>query len=247
MTDATSIDYADGDTPLRGYLARPASGRGPGVVLVHTFRGLTGSIRARADRLAALGYAAFALDVFGTGPDGNPIMPATHDEGLQVISRYRQDPPMFRRRLRAGLNALWAQPACAGPIAAAGYCFGGAAVLEMARAGLPLAGVAALHGELGTALPAAPGVVAAKVLVMHGDADPVVRPAALAGFMDEMREAGVDFEVDIYSGAKHSFTGEGLGPDPDLAAAFDAQAKARSWARMAAFLAETLGGERGHG
>lgn len=235
------IDYSDQSVPLRGWLSTPAGGSGPGVVVVHTFRGLQDRIRHRADRLATMGYVAFALDVFGMDADGAPVLPATHDAGLGVIKPFTADRAMFRRRLRAGLDALLAQPACTGRAAAIGYCFGGAGVLEMARDGQPLAGVVSLHGELSTALPALPGAVGAKVLVLHGDADPVVTPAALSQFMDEMRAAGADWEIDMYAGAEHSFTGEGLGPDPDPTAEYNAQAETRSWARQADFLAEVLG------
>ena len=126
-------------------------------------------------------------------------------------------------------------------LAAMGYCFGGNAVLELARDGAVLRGVVSFHGELDTPLPAGPGDIRGKVLVLTGDDDPVVPFEKLAGFRDEMRHARANWEVDIYSGAKHSFTGEGsLGPEKTPEAVLDPQAEARSWQSMLRFFGEVL-------
>lgn len=231
------IDYADEGVALRGYWVQPdVDGRMPTVVVVHTFRGITGSIEERARRLAEAGYAAFALDVFGPG-----VRPADHMTGLETIKPFRQDRAMFRRRLRAGLDAARRQPGCEPDrVAAIGYCFGGSGALEMARAGMPLRGVVSLHGELTSDMPVRSGDVVAKILALHGDADPIVKAADVSAFQGEMRDAGADWEFVSYSGAKHSFTGEGIGTDADPNAAFHPQAEARSWMRQAAFLQEVL-------
>lgn len=231
------IDYADEGVALRGYWVQPdVDGRLPTVVVVHTFRGITGSIEERARRLAEAGYAAFALDVFG--PE---VRPADHMTGLETIKPFRQDRAMFRRRLRAGLDVARRQPGCEPDrVAAIGYCFGGSGVLEMARAGMPLRGVVSLHGELASDRPVRSGDVVAKILALHGDADPIVKAADVSAFQGEMRDAEADWEFVSYSGAKHSFTGEGIGTDADPNAAFHPQAEARSWARQAAFLQEVL-------
>ena len=234
------IDYTDEDQPLRGYWVEPHSpGRRATVIVVHTFRGLTASIQGRAVRLAEAGYAVFALDVFG--PD---VRPADHGTALATIKPFQQDRALFRRRLAAGFEVARAQPGCdPRRVAAIGYCFGGSAVLEMARAGLPLVGVVSLHGELATPMKAERGVISAKVLALHGDADVVVEQEQVLAFQDEMRAADADWELVTYAGAKHSFTGEGSGPDSDPTAAFDAQAETRSWARQMHFLAEVLQAE----
>lgn len=231
------IDYADAEAPLRGYWVQPNSvEKLPTVVVVHTFRGITKSIERRARRLAEEGYAVFALDVFG--PD---IRPADHLAGLETIKPFRENRAMFRKRLRAGLDVAREQLSSdRNRMAAIGYCFGGSGVLEMARAGMPLRGVVSLHGELGSDQPAERGVTVAKVLALHGDADPIVKANDVAAFQEEMREALVDWEFVSYAGAKHSFTGEGLGSDSDPNAAFAPQAEARSWARQNDFLQEVL-------
>lgn len=231
------IDYLDGEQKLRGYFApAPGDTPRPGILIVHAWLGITDSIRDRADRVAAAGYSAFACDVFGRPTDigGGPI---------PMIEPFLSDRSLFRGRLRAGLDALVAQPEVdADRLVAMGYCFGGHAALELARDKAPLAGVVSFHGELDTPLPAGPGDIAGKVLVLTGDDDPIVPFDKIATFRDEMRAAGVDFEIDIYAGAKHSFTGEGsLGPEKTPEAVLNPQAEARSWRAMAAFFEELFG------
>lgn len=232
------IEYHDADQPLRGYLAAAtgAGGPRPGVLIVHAWLGITDSIRGRADRIAAAGFSAFVCDVFGRPADiaGGP---------MPMVKPFVSDRPMFRRRLRAGLDTLVAQPEVdAGRLAAMGYCFGGQAALELARDRAPLAGVISFHGELETSMPASPGDITGKLLVLTGDDDPIVPFDQVARFRDEMRAARANFEIDIYSGAKHSFTGEGsLGPEKTPEAVLNPQAEARSWRSMIAFLEEVLG------
>ncbi len=231
---AREIRYEDGGQALAGYFA-PAAGGGPapGVLIVHAWLGITDSIKARADRLARAGYAAFACDVFGRPTD---IAAGPHP----MIGPFRNDRRLFRRRVRAGLDALCGQPeVIAGRVAAMGYCFGGNAVLELARDGAPVRGVVSFHGELDTPLPAGPSDIRGKILVLSGDADPVVPFEKVAAFREEMRRAGADWEIVLYGGAKHSFTGEGsLGPEKTPEAVFHPQAEARSWQRTLQFFRE---------
>ena len=230
------IDYSHAGAKLQGYFA-PGNGEGarPGVLIVHAWLGVTRSIRGRADRLAAMGYSAFACDVFGRPVDvaGGPF---------PMIKPFLDDRTLFRNRLRAGLDWLAAQAETDGSrLAAMGYCFGGQAVLELARDKAPVLGVVSFHGELDTPLPSKAGDIVGKVLVLTGDDDPVVPFEKIAGFREEMRASKVDFEIDLYSGAKHSFTGEGsLGPEKAPEAVLSPQAEARSWARMTDFFAEVF-------
>ncbi len=230
------IDYEHAGQPLRGYLAPGAKeGPCPGVLIVHAWLGITDSIRDRANRIAAMGYSAFACDVFGKPVDiaGGPF---------PMIKPFLEDRTLFRGRIRAGLDTLVAQPEVdPGAIVAMGYCFGGQASLELARTGAQLVGVVSFHGELDTPLPSGPGDIKGKVLVLTGDDDPVVPFEKIAGFRDEMRGGGVNFEIDLYSGAKHSFTGEGsLGPEKTPEAVLSPQAEARSWSRMTSFFEEVF-------
>ncbi len=231
------ISYLDDKQPLEGYFASPPNrDMAPGILIVPTWLSITESMHQRADRLAALGYAAFVLDVFGAG-----IRPAPPQTPQAIVHPFMSDRLRLRTRLKAGLEALQQQPECdAARIAAIGYCFGGCAALELARSGAPLRGVVSLHGELDAPLPAQPGVVQAKILVLHGDADAVVSFDKLTQFREEMRSADTNWEIDIYCNAKHSFTGEGAVGTATPEAGLNPQAEARSWQAMLNFFQEIL-------
>lgn len=229
----TDLRYHDGDLPLTGHLAA-AAGPAPGVLVVPAWLGITDTIRARTDALAAAGYHALAADMFGR--------PTEIDAGPRAtVAPLIGDPPALRRRVAAALAALQDRPGVS-RTAAIGFCFGGTAVLELARAGAAVAGTVSFHGDLRTRLPAGPGAIAGPVLVLTGDADPLVPFDQVGAFLEEMRAAGADFEIDVYSGARHSFTGEGsLGSDRTPEAVLHPQANARSWRAALAFLDEVLG------
>ena len=123
-------------------------------------------------------------------------------------------------------------------IAAIGYCFGGGAVLELARGGAELAGVVSFHGNLDTPEPKDAERIRAKVLVCHGAADPYVPEEQVDAFRGEMDDAGVDWQMIFYGGAVHSFTNPAAGSDPSTGAAYDADADRRSWEAMRIFFAE---------
>lgn len=231
------VRYRDGDQPLEGYLvASPLAKHLPGVALVPAWLNVTESMCRRADRLAELGYAVFVLDLFGAG-----VRPGPPQQPREVVLPLIKNRLAFRHRLMVGVDALQDQPECnQEEIAAVGYCLGGCGVLELARSGAPLRGVVSLHGELSSPLPAQPGEIIAKVLVLHGDADPVVSFDSVIAFREEMRRAGANWQLTLYSDAKHSFTGEGLISGDMPEAAFHPQADARSWQTTVEFLREVL-------
>ncbi len=230
------ITYHDGPDALTGFLAPSPSGRSaPAVLIFPAWLGITPSIQDRAERLAAHGYTVFAADMFGR--------PTVIEHGPHaMVDPFVNDRAWMRRRARAGLAALRERPECdPDRIVAIGYCFGGCVALELARDRAHLQGVVSLHGELDTPATARPGDIAGKLLVLTGDADPVIPFSRVAAFRDEMRSAGVDFEIDVYSDAKHSFTGEGsLGAERTPEAVLHPQAEARSWQSMLNFLSEVL-------
>lgn len=221
-----TIDYEHAGTALRGYFAAPAEGgQRPGVFVVHTWMGVTDGIRARADRLATEGFAAFALDVFGEGATHRP--PET---ARAVVTPYVEDQALLRGRLRAGIAELKRQPeADPSRIGGLGYCFGGFCVLELARDGESFQAGIALHAELATRTPMRPGGVVPHLLILQGDADSVSPGPAISAFLGEMREAGADWELNLYAGARHSFTGEGAWGDALPEARLDPYADTRSW------------------
>jgi dienelactone hydrolase len=231
------ISYYDDQQPLEGYLATPDSPHKlPGVLLVPSWLNVNRSMCRRADLLAELGYSALVVDLFGAG-----ISPEPPQQPMEVIGPFLQDRRRFRRRLFAALTALQDRPECdADRVAAIGYCVGGCGVLELARAGAPLRGVVSLHGILGTPLPAQRDTVRAKILVLHGDADPIAPFDQLAAFREEMRSAQTNWEVNIYGDARHSFTGEGVLEQNRPEAGLHPQSEARSWRATVEFLIEVL-------
>jgi len=231
-----TVEYKEGDTVLEGYLAYDdaETGKRPGVLVVHEWTGLGDYAKKRAEQLAGLGYVAFAVDIYGKGvrPD-NP-----KDAGAEA-SKYKNDRALLRRRMAAGLVELEKSPLVDPTrVAAIGYCFGGMAVLELARSGADLAGVVSFHGALDSPTPEDARNIKCKVLICHGADDRSVTPDRVAGFEDEMRKGGVDWEMDSYGGAVHGFTNPDHGNDPSKGVAYQEKADKRSWARMKAFFAE---------
>ena len=233
------VIYQAGDTKLTGYLAYDTKIRGkrPGIIIVHEWWGHNDYVRQRADQLAALGYTAFALDMYGEGKTANHPQDARNFmmDAFNNMERSSE-------RFLAAKQLLNQHPtASADKTAAIGYCFGGGIVLQMARNGLDLAGVASFHGNLAThPTPAQPGKVKAKVLVMHG-ADDVLINDQVEPFKQEMNAAGVDYQFIAYPGAKHSFTSPaatGLGQQFDMPMAYNAAADQQSWQELQKFLAD---------
>jgi dienelactone hydrolase len=233
----TRVSYLDEQLALEGYLVAPDSARAlPGVLLVPSWLNVNQSICTRADRLAEMGYAAFVADLFGAG-----VRPGPPQSPMTVAGRFLDDRLRFRRRLSAGLNAFQQRPECnADCIAAIGYCIGGCGVLELARAAAPLRGVVSLHGILSAPIPAKARAVEAKVLVLHGDADPVAPAESVIDFQQEMWLAQANWQINIYGDAKHSFTGEGAVGDRTPEAGLHPQTEARSWQTSVEFLREVF-------
>ena len=230
---------ADG-TRLVGYHAwdDAISGPRPGVIVVHEWWGLNDYAKRRARDLAALGYSALAVDMYGDGR--NTQHP---DDAKAFMNAALADPAIPKARFQAGLDLLKAQPQTdPARLAAIGYCFGGKVVLDMARQGLPLAAVVSFHGALVTATPATPGSVKAKVLVEHGAADSFITPEQIAAFKAEMDQAGADYRFVELPGAKHGFSN----PDADahkghgLDLGYQKEADERSWADMQALFKDVL-------
>jgi dienelactone hydrolase len=235
------VSYQAGDTTLKGYLAYDNSikGKRPGILVVHEWWGLNDYARKRARMLAELGYVAFALDMYGNGKQ------ATHPEDAQKFSsEIANNMPLAKQRFEAALEVLKSKPETdTRSIAAIGYCFGGSVVLQMAREGEPLVAVASFHGGLGTAHPAQPGAVKAKIMVAHGGEDPFSKPEDLTNFIAEMNKAGAYYRIHIYSGAKHSFTNpdaDKFGTKFNLPLQYNAAADRDSWQELQDFLQATF-------
>jgi dienelactone hydrolase len=235
------VTYQAGDTQLHGYLATDPSStaKRPGILVVHEWWGHDEYARERARMLAELGYTALAVDMYGEGRQ------AAHPQDAgKFAGEVRKNLPLARERFTAAMEALRQHPTVdAERIAAIGYCFGGSVVLEMARAGLDLDGVASFHGSLETTNPAQPGKVKARVLVLNGADDPLVPAEQLTAFRQEMEAAGVDYQLINYPGAQHSFTNpraDQYGKKFEMPLAYNAEADRQSWQALRDFLAETF-------
>ncbi len=234
----TAIDwpYRDLDTPLTGVLFRDESlpGARRGVLLVHGGAGLDDHARGQARRYAALGYLVLACDMLGDGVAGN------RDRVISSLKALRDDPPLMVRRAQAGLAALSRCSDTDGRVAAIGFCFGGMAVLTLARSGEPLVGAVSIHGSLATSKRAQPGAVRARVLVCHGALDPHVPLADVTALAEEMNGAGADWELIMYGGALHGFTHSDATPGAVPGVAYDPAADARSFEATRGFLADVF-------
>lgn len=234
-----TISYKDGEVALQGYLYWEDSfeGKRPGVMVVHEWWGLNDYATLRAEMLAELGYVAFAADMYG---DGKVTRHATDAKAWKEQITSNID--TWQRRALLGLEQIRQHPKVdSKKMAAIGYCFGGATVMQMAYAGADLRGVASFHGSLPPATAEQAGKVKARVLIAHGDADSFVPDERIRKFKQALSDAGVSWEMDIYGGAKHSFTNpyaEGYGVE---GLEYHETADRSAWQRLLRFLEDLLG------
>ncbi len=231
-----TVEYRHGDTVLEGAAVYDdaLTGKRPGIVVVHQWKGLGDYELKRAEMLAKLGYVAFCADIYGKG-----VRATNPQDASKLAARYKEDRPLLRARVNAAFEALQKQPQVdTTRTAAIGYCFGGTTVLELARSGAAVGGVVSFHGGLSTPAPSDAARVKARVLVLHGADDPFVPGPEVQGFEKEMRDARVDWQLVSYGGAVHSFTDWGAGTDASRGSAYNERADKRSWESMRAFLAE---------
>ena len=235
--EGKEVEYSAQGVVMKGYLAYPENikEKQPGVLVVHEWWGLNDYARKRARMLAEWGYTALAVDMYGDGKQ------ATHpDEAGKFASEVMKKFDVAKVRFTAALDFLKQQPTVDPTrIAAIGYCFGGGVVLNMARQGLDLKGVASFHGSLTAVKPAQPGMVRAKILVLNGADDKFVTPEQIEAFKKEMKSAWADFWFISYPGAIHSFTNPeatALGKKFNLPLAYNAEADQQSWLELQKFL-----------
>lgn len=227
--------YSDGDLELRGILERPIAPNGRAVLVVHEAPGLGNNARRRTAMLAELGYVALAADLYGGGRTFR------ESEAVAEMDALRCDPAAFRQRVRAGLDALTALSGVPPRrCAAIGYCFGGMAVLELARSGAELAAVVSFHGLLRSSQPAVKGEVGARILACTGALDPLVPLEDVTAFQQEMAAAKADWQLIVYGRALHSFTNPNVAGGYDPRMDYDPSADRQSWAAALRFLEEAL-------
>lgn len=231
------VEYSHDGVVLEGLLAIDADTRGkkPGVLIAHAWGGRGEMEENTARRLAALGYASFAIDMFGKGVRGS-----SKEENAALIGPFLQDRSMLESRILSSVSALKDQPQVdSNRIAAIGYCFGGLCVLDLARSGAAVAGVVSIHGLFTPPEPAPGQPIRAKVLALHGHDDPMVPVDAVNQLEAELTAAGADWQIHVYGGAMHAFTNPKAN-DPDFGTVYNAAADRRSWVAMTNFLGEVL-------
>ncbi len=234
-----NIKYIVQGVEMTGYLVYDDSfwGKRPGVLVIHEWWGLNEYARMRARMLAELGYTAFAIDMYG----GNKT--ATHPEDAKKFSsEIMKNYDVAQARFSGAMELLKKRPIVdPDRIAAIGYCFGGGVVLNMARQGTDLKGVASFHGSLTPVKAVKPGVIKAKILVLNGTDDKFTSPEQIEAFKKEMTAANADYRFINYPGALHSFTNpeaDALGKKFNMPIAYNADADKQSWEELKEFLAK---------
>jgi len=236
-----NITYNGDNINMNGYVVYKDTGQGtkPAVLVVHEWWGLNDYSKRRARELADLGYVAMAVDMFGSGQTAS-----TPDEAMKLAGPFYQNPQLTKTRLDAALAKLKTYSQVdTNNIAAIGYCYGGYSVLNAAKLGEPLKGVVSFHGNLGGVKPEK-GLLKSKVLVLHGEADPHVKPEEVALFRKQMDSIGADYIFKSYPNAKHAFTNPAADSVENkfhIGVGYNAEADRQSWSDMKDFLRSLFG------
>jgi len=230
------VSYTEGDVAFDAFVARPErAGPAPAVLVAHAWGGRDRFAEDKARALAELGWVGAAIDLYGVGRRGTD-----RESSGALMNALIADPPELRRRLTAAFQTVrgldGVDPDRVGMI---GFCFGGLCAILGARMGLPLRGVVSFHGllKVGEPLEATPR---ARILVLHGQDDPMVPPSDVGAFAAEMKRIGGDWALHAYPGVMHAFTNPNAN-DPDFGTVYDAEADRRSWASMRRFFDEVFG------
>jgi len=225
------VVYDCGGTTLTGYLAMPQTDRPvPGVLVAHDASGVNDHVNARTAALAELGYAAFALDLYGVRDIPRSEMVDRHTQLVDT-------PGLFLDRARAGLHALSGQPLVDNSrMAAIGFCQGGITVLELARANAPILAAIGFHPGYLRPKGSHDGPIAAKVLMMSGTEDPYASREDFDTFSTEMAAKTQNWQLHLFGGVGHTFTDPAIDALALPGMAYDALADRTSWAMMRTLL-----------
>ncbi|MBT8446530.1 MAG: dienelactone hydrolase family protein [Gammaproteobacteria bacterium] len=233
------IEYTHAGVTLEAFMAwdEGISGPRPGVAIAHAWSGRSPFEENKARALAAQGYVGFALDLYGKG-----VLGSGPEENGPLMQPFLDDRAMLQDRLLTAIGVMRDQAEVdAARTAAIGYCFGGLCVLDVARTGADIGGVASFHGLLGAPGNTAGKAIPAKVLVLHGNDDPMVPVDTVVALQQELTEAGADWQVHTYGNAMHSFTNPDAN-DRDFGTVYNAKADQRSWQSLISFLGEVFSG-----
>lgn len=237
MIQERTIEYTHNGTVLEGFLAYDDAKPGPlpGVLISHAWAGREKFECDKARALAELGYAGFALDLYGKG-----VLGSGPEENMQLMQPFLDDRVMLQSRLTASLDTFGAQPEVDRTrIAAIGFCFGGLCVLDLARLGTDIRGVVSFHGLFNPPGNTAGNRIKAKVLVLHGHLDPMVPVDQVINLENELIGAGADWQIHVYGNAMHAFTNPEAN-DAAMGVMYQADTDRRSWQTLLNFLDEVL-------
>ncbi len=227
-----TVNYQATDIELKGYIAYPDEEKAPLVLIAHTWAGKDDFVHERAEDLAALGYVGFAVDMYGNGKVGNNT-----EENQSLMAPLLSDRDVLKDRIISALHFGKSLPGVdPNKVAAIGYCLGGLVVLDLARSGENFQGVVSFHGLLMESDISEKGIQA-KILVLHGERDPMVPLDMVDAFQKEMTKATADWQLHSYGGTYHAFTKPGAN-DPNLGTQYNKSASERSWKSMQNFFEE---------
>ena len=235
MIQEQFVEYEHAGATLEGFLAcdDTEDGARPAVMVVHAWGGRGQFECDKARALAELGYVGFAADLYGKGVLGNSV-----EENASLMQPFLEDRALLQSRLTTALETLKSLPEVDNDrIAAIGFCFGGLCVLDLARTGTDIKGVASFHGLFGAPGNTAGTKIKAKVLALHGHEDPMVPVNAVVELEKELTEAGADWQIHVYGNALHAFTNPAAN-NPELGAIYNKNADKRSWQALLNFLDE---------
>jgi dienelactone hydrolase len=236
-----NISYSGDNTTMNGYVVYNENNKDkrPAVLVVHEWWGLNDYSKSRAKQLAELGYVAMAVDMYGNGQTAsNP------QEAMKLAGPFYQNPQLSKSRLDAALAKLKTYPQVdTNNIAAIGYCYGGHVVLDAAKLGEPFKGIVTFHGDLSGNAPDK-NLLKAKVLVLHGEADSLVKKQVVDQFKHQMDSIGADYTFRSYPNAKHAFTNPAADSVENkfhIGVGYNAEADKKSWEEMKDFLQRIFG------
>lgn len=226
-----NLAYRHGETALTGVVARPAGTPRAAVLLFPSIMNQKPNALRRLPMLTDAGYLALMADFYGEDPQ-------SREDAFRLGDELRRDVVHYRARIAAAVH--WAKGVAEGlPLAAIGYCMGGQAVLEAARMNVPLTAAVSFHGILSSDAPAE-GAVNPRILVCHGDKDPLVPRQQVTAFEEEMDRAGADWHLHVYGSASHGFTDPESDSHGMPALRYDPSADRQSWAAMLSLFDEVF-------
>ena len=233
--DTQAIEYWDEDTLLEGFFACSSSHDQPvpAVLIAHTWAGRDQFVCDKAKQIAALGYAGFAIDLYGKG-----ILGQNAEENSKLMSPFMESRGKLQQRLKVALETLTSMAQVdERRVVALGYCFGGLCALDLARINAGIVGAVSFHGQLKSPGNRVSEPISAKVLALHGHDDPMIPPSTVAEFAAEMSAADADWQLHVYGGTAHSFTNPAAN-NPAMGAVYNKVADKRSWESACRFLTE---------